>query len=176
MQNNCCVITSDWPTPGTPRSHRANWSPADKARMQWRLHPPTRHAVSELAVIIEVNSKHTWLSPKPIRASRTTSWKSVFLSRLVLCRKMTTAALKQGDKDKRSIRLMCAHTRKCFTWRTWFTFRAREFSETSFCSLPAALSCPRHQTLLKLRNAPLQPLHLGRHRGLFMLSPGKRVC
>lgn len=124
-------------------SHRANWSPADKARMQRRLHPPTRHAVSELAVIIDVNSKHTWL--KPIRASWTTSWKSVFLSRLVLCRKMTTAALKQGDKDTRSIRLMCAHTRKCFTWRTWFTFRAREFSETSFCSLPAALSSPRHK-------------------------------
>lgn len=58
-----------------------------------------------------------------------------------VCRKMTTAGLKQFDKDKRSIRLMCAHTRKWFTWRTWFTFRAPDSNETFFCSVPADLSC-----------------------------------
>lgn len=150
MQNNCCVIHFRL-------AHSRDPTFTFKCHTELTgvllIRPGCSKGYTHLHVTLSVNwqwllkliqSTHDWVrSQSKLHERRAESL--VFLSRLVLCRKMTTAGLKQCDKDKRSIRLMCAHTRKRFTWRTWFTFRAREFSETSFCSLPAALSSPRHQ-------------------------------
>lgn len=150
MQNNCCVIHFRL-------THSKDPTFTFKCHTELTgvllIRPGCSKGYTHLHVTLSVNwhwllkliqSTHDWVrSQSKLHERRAESL--VFLSRLVWCRKMTTAGLKQCDKDKRSIRLMCAHTRKWFTWRTWFTFRAREFSETSFCSLPAALSSPRHQ-------------------------------